>query len=462
MCDSSQYVRFPLARLNVLGTHSIHKSYGSHFADVAYADPPARCGGIRKVVLLLHGYNTHAESWSPVFIGMLVRIGCRVVMPSYSDKFLTIAGAARDAAAVLEDAMRGAPGACAVVVGHSMGGMIAQELAYLSESGPHSGVPLAGVVLAGTSTPVFLNPESCSALGVDADAFVSGYNPAQKSSMRALEPGLTRVLTEVIRSAQALSSGDACDDTCRRYKQLPGEITTLLQSVHAMIRTAKLLGTMYVRTSSAESARPQRMQHAESELAILDQCEQLLPKSFDDLVRSTSKERRHSPTPLWSTAIGVNEHVRNCAQMRAVLKWMSGSDENHIVRHSLLHGRGRARPQFALVCGGRDVVFPPEHMHHLHASIGPGATVSCIMCPRATHTMTRVFDGDLHGVRKVLHRGDMTFEQYCDDAACYLYDSARLTPGIQFIVAFVQGAPCSQQADALCDRDCTCKPVSVL
>jgi len=84
-------------------------------------------------VLLLHGITDSAECWSPVVAHLAA--GRRVVAAdarghgrsALPDGSATIADLAADAAAVLADAI----GAPAVVVGHSMGGVTAQELVHV-------------------------------------------------------------------------------------------------------------------------------------------------------------------------------------------------------------------------------------------------------------------------------------------------------------------------------------------
>ncbi|HEX5199722.1 alpha/beta fold hydrolase [Paractinoplanes rhizophilus] len=86
-----------------------------------------------RVLLMMAGYGRSGSSWIP----WLERVGAlpfRVVLPDHrgtgesarSPRPYTLAALADDAAAVLRDAAGGAP---AIVVGDSMGGMVAQHLA---------------------------------------------------------------------------------------------------------------------------------------------------------------------------------------------------------------------------------------------------------------------------------------------------------------------------------------------
>lgn len=437
------YVKMPLARSDVLQTHSVNRRYGNHIADAAFIDPPQEFLPVRKVVVLLHGYNTHGESWSPVFVSRLLRSHCRVVIPTYNHTFESIVGAAGDVIDMSCDAVSNLLGPSVVkyvVVGHSMGGMIAQEVAYELESGqrclPQQRARLCGVVLCATSVPARMWSGSRRSRTQALQQFQTGYSERQQALLQLVEPAVTSIAHNVVRSAGADPGGVGVDDEVRRT------ITQFLQSVHAVIATGKMLACMHAKHGQQHPFAHWLMSTPSAQSrSLLSECERTVPRTFDELLERTRVERQHAGAPLRSTAVGVHERVRNVAQLSAVLGWLNGTACNHVVAQALTSPSGvlaRTRPMYLLVFGGRDTLFPPHHMKHVADSIGEGASVTCVMCPRASHNMTKVFDDDRVGVQNILHRSDVTLAQHCCEGLCQLHDAAHVLPGMKIIISFVE------------------------
>lgn len=139
-------------------------------------------------VLLLHGVTDSAETWDPVarvlaadrlVVGVDARGHGRT--PLGEDPF-TIASLAADAAAVLRHVVDGP----ALVVGHSMGGLVATELT-LTEPDLVAGLVLedpawdAGAVAAPDGVPPFLAPFLLSFAGVDAETLEARSRATQQA-----------------------------------------------------------------------------------------------------------------------------------------------------------------------------------------------------------------------------------------------------------------------------------------
>lgn len=139
-------------------------------------------------VLLLHGVTDSAETWDPVarllaadhlVVGVDARGHGRTPL---GEGPFTIASLAADAAAVLRHVVDGP----ALVVGHSMGGLVATELT-LAEPGLVAGLVLedpawdTGGVATPDGVPPFLAPFLLSFAGVDAETLEARSRATQQA-----------------------------------------------------------------------------------------------------------------------------------------------------------------------------------------------------------------------------------------------------------------------------------------
>ena len=118
------------------------------WTSVAAQSSPLHLRHRRGVALLLHGITVFAEKWAPQLVAALNGIGLDVAIPTYGDRCASLpvlASALVDAVEPEVDR-----DTRVVVIGHSMGGMIAQEAAL--EIARRQWL-LAAVVLAGTGAP---------------------------------------------------------------------------------------------------------------------------------------------------------------------------------------------------------------------------------------------------------------------------------------------------------------------
>lgn len=451
---SSVIKKMPLAQEHVLTRYSVRCAYPPHIADVAYIDPPDFMGCdacyVNKVVVLLHGYGSHGEGWSTDFIAALLSAGCRVVIPTYSDAFESIVGASANVLQVCKDAVaiRVREGNTetktpkVIVVGHSMGGMIAQEMAYVVESRrcPQE-VNIHGFLLIATSIPVFST--------VHGENFPSAYSDAQKITTKTLQPASAALIGRILASArraysekQGACHGTPCETLTPRDRQVEADTTALLTSVHEVLNDARVLCTLPFKVAIG-TAKDEASTHANlrrDAIASIDAMQQLLPHSFKELLAETKVERLYRNMRLHSSVLSQHAHVRNIAQFNAVMSWANASHTNHFVRDALpLRVGSPARSvKYATVFGANDPLFPPRHMEPLVYSLGRDAPVSTYVCPHSNHSMAKIFEFQTRHSNKAHPTACTPLSDYISTKEVFASLLSRpMSNGMKFVISFI-------------------------
>lgn len=199
-----------------------------------------RSRGHGPAVVLLNGYGASADLWPSGWLTALAR-RFRVVTPDvrgggwsrFAEAPFTIRDLAQDVVAVLDDAGIDR----AVLLGLSMGGMIAQEVALVA---PHR---VEGLVLAGTRppAPAFVHPPWTSSM-----AFVRG--PRSGESLAAFQ---RRLWSASVAPGFPDRRPDLLDEVVAQSVARPTPRSGLVQQLRAMTAWsgADRLGSLAVPTA---------------------------------------------------------------------------------------------------------------------------------------------------------------------------------------------------------------------
>lgn len=400
------FTYFPLSNGQVLHRHSHNLNESSviknaTFADVAIFDPPwfttkyawtlapaspprdHRClPCARGVVVLLHGWASHAERWPPVLLSYLTELGYRVLAPTYADTFVSIAQAARDLEGVIclaEDRAALCNPRCAAasaypcvhVIGHSMGGMIAQAFIAHTASSTKcwrgGRVKLCSVTLCGTSAPVSQS--------------IYGDESLPDDVARA-----SRVICE-----NALRTVDRVLSSLREYVSRPDlgrdeHVDKVLSAFHGTIDSLRAF--------------------SKGELSVLLEFARDVPETSAKM-RAALVGDENSRAPLVSRTMHVNTAIRNVAQMRAILQWMCSTCDEDLVRHRvgarIWQERAQADagptrseceyvpPHVTVILSRNDRLFPPQHAQLITNHLGPHVRTSSYTVAGEDHSMRGLF-----------------------------------------------------------------------
>jgi len=359
------------------------RKYGQHVADVCYVDPFG--SRIEKVVLLLHGYNSHAERWPDTFVAKLLSLKCRVVLVTYSDAFDSVCGAAWDVVHACLDAAKDALGQESgaphqegravmpwAIVGHSMGAMIAYEMVHLVHTGTHKPLcrpfsvtcfPLHAVVfMAGVAPMTMCNEYAASRAGGSQQDAVSvserGYDVSLKYVLDTILLPFSAVVKEITTQARQHAV----------YPVYPSHDAQDLELVDTLLKQAQRLLTLYVDAGAPSTLFRQVAQRLMPSVhSALVHFSSWLSASAADLFVPTAYERMHAEQgqPLRFTALGQKFKVLVLAQTRAMLLWGTGVEANHSLRSVHVQGDRHGHTKYAVVHTVQDEIVRAQNVHAL-------------------------------------------------------------------------------------------------
>lgn len=331
----------------------------------------SRCS--KGTFVILHGWTSHAERWPVGFVRGLAERGHRVILPTYADTFQTIQTAASDLANIFADTeiyrcnhTSSLPKVS--VLGHSMGGMIAQELISYTASHPHLPFVLRNVILCGTGPPLSAHIRN----GPLPHIFLKGCADITSNMMAMMDSTIKSLIKYT--NAPDRKAGAQVDKTLHAFHS----------SFHALQQMFSGSSKEWIRTKLSG-----------------------IPADSADLKAKLARCDKN----LVSCASGVNTIVRDLRKLRAIIEWMCHTPESDLVRSKIEARIRRSRmtcacmsgmidegarddylpPNVLIVMAAQDPVFPPYYASLLKDNIGRNAHIGTVIFENDNHCMLRTF-----------------------------------------------------------------------
>jgi len=449
----------------------------------AWISPTAANVPVAGVALLFHGYTSHSERWAPELLKQLNELGLRVVLPTYGEEFPSIRQVAEEA---IDAAQAAAPheGAPLVILGHSMGGMLAQEAVYeslrrrdawLSEQrsrhrpqSPTTSVPmpLAAAILAGTGAPAALalkrEPQlTATAIEGPHRALLSMAERlenmviklrdttryAEATRRRALTeqrtPELYRDATLALGAAQdlmaALQEVQSVGQACRKaLEQIRADARRARTGSQA--RESHVVASPSTSLSSSTPPSPERVARQEAENPTLADliCKIVTPSLTHGSSTGVRGSNHFYPS---SQRAGVDVKIRDMNEIVAVSRWMRGVNGARLFADAPIPGSDPS-PLFIIMGAVGDALFPPVHGDLMERMVPEGAMKLRIQTdnPDSTHALRELLDNE-DGVRLLTRSIAGALQQHRPKCAPMPAGGAFFSDGRAYEETYVSGLP---------------------
>lgn len=410
----------------------------------AWISPDAANVTVVGAALLLHGYTSHSERWAPELLKQLNEIGLRVVLPTYGEDFPSIRKVAKEA---LDAAHAAAPyaGSPLVIIGHSMGGMLAQEAvsealhrrdAWLGKGHPDGAspprreqqespamdppMPLAAAVLAGTGAPAALALRREPHL---TEVAIEGPHKALLSVAEKLEDMVLK-LRDANRYANAAHRDAAATHhvpplfaDARSIAFATDRLKAALLEVQGVGEVCrKMLQKMRV-DAARTGVDPGAVNEHSRGVAVNKAPPSGENPSLAELICAITSPgvsgRDDADKIVFSSRdAGVDDRIRNMNEIVAVSRWMRGVDGARLIADAPVPGSDPP-PLFLVLGAVGDVLFPPAHADLLVRLAPRGAHTLRIQSddPRSTHALRELLD-EREGVQAMARALDSRLEHY--------------------------------------------------